>query len=356
MRPLLRRYPVLGRSLPHETLADLPTPVERLDRLGASLGVPGLYVKRDDLTGRVYGGNKVRKLEFLLAEARRRGAREVMTFGFAGSNHCLATAIYAQHCGLRSISMLLPQPTADYVRVNLLTSHAHGAELHLYRDMRGITAGTLAQLALHTARTWRPPMTIPAGGSSPLGIVAMVNAGIELADQVLAGELPRPDRLYVPFGSAGSAVGLSIGLRLAGLPTRVVPILVVDRRLKDERTMARVYRQTMALLRRHDPGIPDLDLPLDLHLDDRFLGPGYGHFTAAGRDAVERLDHEEGLRLEGTYSGKAMAALIADAKDGRLEGQNVLFWLTYNSRALDRVSSDVDYRDLPRSFHPYFEA
>ena len=130
MIPLFERYPGMKDKLDHVPLGSFPTPVESLERLGREIGVNDLYVKRDDLSGEAYAGNKVRKLEFVLARVLAKGAKEVLTFGYAGSNHATATAVYAEQLGLRSISMLLPQPNADYVRRNLLLSYRCNAELH----------------------------------------------------------------------------------------------------------------------------------------------------------------------------------------------------------------------------------
>lgn len=129
MIPLFKQYPLLEDKLPYVALGDFPTPVEKLDRLGADIGVDHLYIKRDDLSGKVYGGNKVRKLEFLLGHALRTEVKTVLTFGFAGSNHAVATAIYAHHVGLKSISMLMPQPNAHYPRRNLLMGYYCGVGL-----------------------------------------------------------------------------------------------------------------------------------------------------------------------------------------------------------------------------------
>jgi 1-aminocyclopropane-1-carboxylate deaminase/D-cysteine desulfhydrase-like pyridoxal-dependent ACC family enzyme len=120
MIPLFKQYPKLEEKLPYISLGEFPTPVQKLERLGMELGVGNLYTKRDDLSGRLYGGNKPRKLEFILGDVLRSGAKEVITFGGAGSNHALATAIYSRQAGLKSISMLMPQPNARYVRNNLL--------------------------------------------------------------------------------------------------------------------------------------------------------------------------------------------------------------------------------------------
>ena len=130
MIPLFEQYPLLNEKIPYVPLGEFPTPIKHLRQLGNKLGTDSLYLKHDGLSSQIYGGNKVRKLEFLLGDALRQGAKEILTFGFVGSNHALATAVYAQRLALKSISILLAQPNAQYVRRNLLLSHVSGAEIH----------------------------------------------------------------------------------------------------------------------------------------------------------------------------------------------------------------------------------
>ena len=163
-RALFERYPRLRKKLPHAVLAELPTPVARLEKLGAKLGASRLYVKRDDLTARPYGGNKIRKLEFILGQALGERARSVMTFGVDGSNHVVATALYARKMGLECIGMLCPQTNAGYVRKNLL---AHLAA-SVARNQLGIP---LAQLLPFVTRpdpgTVLDPAKAPRARASP---------------------------------------------------------------------------------------------------------------------------------------------------------------------------------------------
>ena len=178
MLPLFENYQLLGKKLPYVSLGDFPTPVQKFDQLGKQLGLSDLFIKRDDLTGKVYGGNKVRKLEFILGDALRSGAKEVMTFGAAGSNHALATAIYARQLGIKSISMLVSQPNADYVRCNLLMSYQNEAELHLYSPKRFFRAtadpSIVYQLLRHGLKQGQLPHVIPMGGSSPARLAMLM--------------------------------------------------------------------------------------------------------------------------------------------------------------------------------------
>jgi D-cysteine desulfhydrase len=353
--PLLDGYPGLQSGLAHVDLCDLPTPVTRAARAGQELGID-LYVKHDDATAADYGGNKPRKLEFLLARALASGAREVLTFGFAGSNHATATAVYARRLGLGSISMLLAQPPARYVRDNLLISHEAGAELHHYRGVPTLAAGLVRVMASHRLRHGRLPQTIPAGGSSPVGVAGFVNAALELRQQVEQGLLPEPAAIYTAMGSMGTAVGLALGLRAAGLRSQVVAVRVVEDRWAGWKALTKLHSRTGAFLRSIDPTFPTEELrPSALMIREGFLGDGYGHFTRAGADAARLLLETEGVELDGTYSAKAFAALCEDARSGGLAGEPVLFWDTNNSRPLSAAAAAVDRHELPPAFHHYFE-
>ena len=195
--PLFREFPALAVRLPHVRLGLFPTPVEKVERLGTALGLERLYMKRDDLSGAVYGGNKVRMLEFLLGGALRSNAREVVTVGYAGSNHALALAIYANLLGLKFSAYLLPQANAHYVRRNLLACYHHHARLHACGNYLSLVGSVLGGLIRATVQNGSLPGFIQPGGSSPLGIVGYVNAALELKEQIDAGLLPEPDRIYV---------------------------------------------------------------------------------------------------------------------------------------------------------------
>lgn len=352
--PLFRDYPRLKDALPHIALGIFPTPVERLPSLGT--GVDRLYIKRDDLSGSVYGGNKVRKLEFLLADAQRGGAREVMTVGFAGSNHALATTIYAHQMGMACTALLLPQLNARYVRDNLLASFSCGASLRHYRTPTLLGGGILACMLRGCLRHRVFPKLIPAGGSCPMGVAGYVNAALELRDQIVAGALPMPDRIYVPLGSMGTSVGLALGLQAAGMKTHVIAVRVIEEHLVSSGKVRDLFNATCKLLRRYDPTFPEISYSPDaLTIRNEFMGDRYARLTESGAHATELMQEKAGIPLNGAYSAKAVAALLADAKRGDLEGKIILFWNTYNSRDLDRFTKGQDYRRLPQAFHRYFE-
>lgn len=363
MIPLFECFPSLADKVPYVSLGEFPTPVQELPQLGADLGIGHLYIKRDDLSGKTYGGNKPRKLEFLLGNAVRANAKEVITFGAAGSNHSLATAIYARQLGLQSISMLMPQPNAKYVRRNLLMSHycgaelhSCGAELHLRRTMPLVYLATTLQFIRHWPRHRRLPQLIPPGGSSPLGALGFVNAAFELKVQIARNEIPEPDYLYVATGTMGTAAGLVLGLRAANLKTRVVPIRVADARFVNVRGMLKLIQDTNSLLCSINQSFPELEFSeSDIDIRQDFFGQQYALFTKEGMQAVTRMQELEGIKLDGTYTGKTVAAIIHDAENKTLSNKVVLFWNTLNSRDFSDVISTVDYHVLPKPFHSYFE-
>ena len=199
-------------------------------------------------------------------------------------------------------------------------------------------------------------MVIPAGGSSPLGVAGYVNAGLELAAQVADALVPEPDLVYVAAGTTGTSVGLKLGLKLAGLHTRVLPIRVTGEKFVNAPAMVDLFHAANRLLHGLDKSFPLLDFTeADALIRHDFYGGKYAEYTHQSVEAMHRVHETEAIKLEGTYTGKAFAALIADAKAGLLHGKTVLFWNTYNSRDLSNLIADKDYHDLPRAFHPYFE-
>ncbi len=353
-RPLSRRFAGVKSALPCLSLGNLPTPVHEYPALAGS-GCSALFVKRDDLSALPYGGNKVRKLEFLLGSAIARELKEVMTFGVAGSNHALATAVCAARAGLRSISLLTPQTNSRYVAKNLLMSRVAGAQLHYYKSQREADAGARFQALRHKRRYGKAPMIIPGGGSCALGTIGFVNAALELAEQVDAGELPEPDFVYVALGTMGTVVGLQLGLRAAGLKTQVVAVRVVHENIANSERLTQLADNTIALLRESGASLPQdsfEQLPIVLRHD--CFGRKYAVFTDEGMAAIARAA-PHGLLLEGTYTGKAVAALFKDLDSGALRGKSVLFWHTYNSCDLTPWIAGADYRELPRPLRWYFE-
>ncbi len=298
-------------------LGTFPTPVERLralERRGCEL-----WVKRDDLSAEPYGGNKVRKLEYLLADARRRGKGKILTVGAAGSHHVLATTVHGRRHGFEVGALLVSQPGTAHGEANLRAGLA-----------QGLTPIPTSMLSL-PLRAWLAMdddvYFITVGGSNLVGSLGYVDAGLELAGQIARAELPAPHVVVVALGSGGTAAGLAVGLAEAGLETRVVGV-AVGKPVVALRLMAhRLVRQVA------DARGVERDAALSrLTVDARWVGPGYGRSTLAAAEAIARAE-DAGLVLDTTYTGKAFAATLArmEERDG---AERVLFWNTLSSRPL----------------------
>ena len=317
-----------GPTLPRVALVTRPTPVHRLTKLGRALGADDLWVKRDDVSGALYGGNKPRKLEYLLGRAVARGYRSVVTFGALGTNHGLATAVHAAGLGLEAILVLVPQPITTRVVHALQLDHAFGAEIVVASGVADAARRALALLVRSWARG-RPALLIPPGGSSPLGTVGYVEAGLELGAQVQAGQLPEPRAVFVAAGSGGTAAGLALGLHLAGLGTQVIGVLVTDILPP---SVARLRRLAQRAGRRLGGEAAGIRLPTGaLTLASGFVGPAYGAATPEATEAVTLAERLEGLALETTYTGKCLAAVGRLGSSAPLRHGPVLFWNTVSS-------------------------
>jgi len=331
--PLYDRFPGT-KALAHVALASLPTPVEPWTELARRLGLRSLFVKRDDLSGEAYGGNKVRKLEFLLGQALAEGCSSIITFGARGSNHVRAAAVYGQRLGLKVHAVLTPQPSTSYLEANLQASRAAGATFR-FADSHQESLARAADLQIELARQdGIEPFVIPFGGTVPRGTIGFVNAALELAAQIERGDILTPDMVYVALGSMGTASGLAVGFAALGLPIQVIGVRVVPAEIASLARARQVMKGASALLQESDPGFPLL-IPenVGLHVREGFFGDGYAQPTAEAREAVA-LATFHGLRLETTYTGKALAAVVADARNNQLADKTVLFWNTYNSRPI----------------------
>jgi D-cysteine desulfhydrase len=323
---LFRRFPALRGRVPHHPFLAGPTPVGPLPLPGA----PDLWLKRDERSASLYGGNKPRKLEFLMGAAEARRARRVMTTGGIGTHHGLATTIFARACGIATTLVLVDQPVTREVRESLRLFSAYGAEVV---DARSVP-GAVVHGARVLARSWlrgERPYFVPTGGTSAAGNLGFVSAGLELAEQVREGALPEPAELFLPIGSGGSVAGVALGLRLAGLATRVVGVLATDILPPSPERLARLARAVLRRLRRADPALPALRFDArDFEVCRSQMGPGYGAATPAAEAALAEAE-AAGLHLDLTYSAKCLAEVLARGRRGELPRRPVLFWNTFNS-------------------------
>jgi len=341
-------------ELPHVDLGTFPTPVQRYDELGATLGVPDLYVKRDGQSGELYGGNKVRKLEFLLGDAQRRNCTTVWTGGGIGSNHVLATCLYARAQSLRPQIVHFPQPVTDHVRENLRAVSTTDPYLKLVSS----EPRAAAEAVRLKATRWLHPNPsfyyIPPGGASPVGELGYVNAAFELREQIDAGELPEPDVIAVAVGSGGTLAGLLVGCRLASIQSKLLGVRVSGRLLANSYRVARLANRTADLLTAH--GVPDSPTfaAEDVTIIDGYVGDGYGEVTPEARRA-KRTAADCGLELDLTYTGKALAGLRGERNAHALDQQTVLYLHTYNETDIsDRAEAATPSDDLPAAYQRFF--
>jgi D-cysteine desulfhydrase len=299
-------------ELPRFRLAQLPTPLHDAPRLARAIGVARVLVKRDDLTGFAAGGNKVRKMEFLVGDALARGADTIIAVGGPQSNAVRTAMIAARAAGLEPIAVMYgdPPPVREG---NLVLDDLAGARLAFTGDADRTTMEPAAEaLAAELRAAGRHPYVIPRGGATAVGDAGYVEASAELADQ-LAALGAAPAHLVVATGSCGTQAGLIAGAAWLGVPYHVIGILVSRPRSEAVPRLLELARSTAELL-----GLGVAIGPDDVRVDDRFLGPGFGIPSPEGIAAQRLALATEGLVLDATYTAKALAGLIGLINDGTI--------------------------------------
>jgi L-cysteate sulfo-lyase len=307
-------------------LAVLPTPLQELARLRQALGGPRLLVKRDDLTGLGLGGNKVRKLEYLVADARAQGAHTLITAGAPQSNHARQTAAAAARCGLGCVLVLGPiAPTS--ITGNLLLNTLFGARIR-WAGARDPFA-VMDEVAAEERAAGRVPYIIPYGGSNAVGAAGYLHAMGELKRQ-LEEQGETLNHIVVASGSGGTQAGMVVGARAYGLPTQILGVSIAQ-----EAPALRRKVFDLALLTAAHHGAPFDLTPEAIDVNADYTGAGYGHMGAPEREAIRLVAATEGLLLDPVYTGRAMAGLIDLIRRGAFaDDETVLFWHTGGAPAL----------------------
>ncbi|HTJ40662.1 MAG TPA: pyridoxal-phosphate dependent enzyme [Kofleriaceae bacterium] len=332
---LFRRVPALARAVPWVRLGAWPTPVEPLPAIGRDV-----WVKREDRSSPIYGGNKVRTLEAVLGRAQAAGARTIWATGAYGSNHAVATVMHAERAGMDAGVIMFPQPASEAARANLGAMIARGAAL--------VRIANVAMLPFAMRRVRRDDAWVmPPGGATPEGAMGALSAAFELATQIEDRIVPAPSRIVLAVGSTCTTAGLLAGVHLAAslgigfdrarLPA-ISAVRVTPWPVTDPWRVASLAAKTLALadeLRGDRTGVGLRGLRASLTVEGAYFGGGYGRATARGLRAAARFAEHGGPPLDAVYSAKAGAALLDLAP--RTDGP-VLFWATKSSATLPSPS------------------
>ncbi|MBE0526826.1 MAG: D-cysteine desulfhydrase family protein [Candidatus Thorarchaeota archaeon] len=315
-------------SIPRENLAFLPTPLHRLKHLGDSIGLDELWIKRDDLTGHSFGGNKTRKMEFVLGDARTIKADTIVTVGGLQSNHCRQTAVVCAKAGFRCILLLAGEEPEIYTG-NLLLESMLGAEIKFYPDDHLLTMHSRLDEVIETLKDLGlNPYAVPAGATMPVGVISYAIAMEELHSQSQK-EGFTPDKILVAAGTGGTLAGLIIGAHMLDLNVDIIGVSVLH---EADDLKERVKNQIERVINQY----PEVgDFKPKIHIDDTFLEPGYGILTDGVRTAIDTFAKMDGIFLDPVYTGKVGLALMRMAINGDIKSDaNTVFWHTGGSPAL----------------------
>jgi 1-aminocyclopropane-1-carboxylate deaminase/D-cysteine desulfhydrase-like pyridoxal-dependent ACC family enzyme len=353
---LFNRFPRLRDRIAWTPIGQWPTPVLRADDFGHRVGLASLHLKREDLSHPDCGGNKTRGLEFLIARAVERGAECIVTCSSAGSHHISKTAWHAKRFGIDTVAIFLDQPVSEYVRRNLATALSSGARYILANKLTIVPKTLMTYVSESFRRNWaegsRPVYFIAPGGTNTRSMLGHVNAALELKTQVDAGVMPAPDYIFVVMGSLGTAAGVALGLKLAGLSSRVVGVTVSYPWYCTRRRLARFARRANQWMRRLDSSVPDADMrPGDFDVVHSALGEGYALFTPRGESLARMLYEAHGVRADGAYTAKALDGMMQYIEANQLSSSNHLFWHTYFEFPPCELAAEA----IPASVRRYFE-
>ncbi len=313
-------------GLPRKKLAHLPTPLHRLPNLADTLGIDELWIKRDDLTGRSIGGNKTRKLEFVIGDALAQGADTIVTVGGVQSNHCRQTAAAAAIVGMRCI-LLLAGEEPEISTGNLLLDKLYGAEIKYFPDANVLDMNLHLEGIMETLRDFGlTPYAIPVGAALPVGTIGYAQAMFELKQQIEETGFS-PDKIFVAAGTGGTLAGMVLGAHVAGVDAEIIGVSVLS-------PAETLVERTRDLVQRTVDSYPQLFEKFDptITVDDSFVGKGYGFVSDGVKSAIEMFAKMDAVLLDPIYTAKAGLALMRMALAGDIErSANVLFWHTGGS-------------------------
>ena len=341
-RPLVAELPEIGRDVPFRALVHAPTKVEACTAIEPWLGRGGVFQKRDDQVSPLYGGNKVRRFEYLLADAEARGARHLITAGGLASTQVMATILFGRGAGFAVTAAFFDQPVTRFAREALLTDAAGGGTL--------VYGGGYVMTALRTIQALRSvekPYLILPGASNPLALLGYVDAMLELGEQVRRGEAPQPDVIVVPAGSGGTLAALAVGAAILRWDVLLVGVRITDLIACNRVTIGFLVGALRRFLGRRAAAAKRIRMDkVRVAIHHGAIGRGYGYATPAAIEAMPEVERLLGVPGEITYSGKGLVGLRAVA--AAHPGKTILYWHTLSSARPIRPS--VSPEALPRGF------
>ena len=348
---LFDALPDLAGKLPWLPLIDGPSPVEPCEALFPWLGRGGIFMKRDDRISSLYGGNKVRRYEFVLADAKAKGATRIVTCGGIASTQMMATGLFGRKLGFPVTGVLFDQPVTQFARESILGFAEAGIDL--------VPGGGYVTTAWRTLRAYRSEARgyfIPPGAGNPLANLGYIDAMLELAEQVDRGEAPKPEVIVLPAGSSGTLAAIALGAAWLGWKTEVIGVRITTSLACNRLTIDWRIRATDRFLEDHDHrwrthNSSPFRRRVHYSLYKDALGKGYGHPTPESIDGIERIRALTGSPGEVTYSGKAIAALHAIANRQEYRDKTILFW---NTLASNRPVPSSEAK-VPKGFEWVFD-
>lgn len=365
---LFKIYPKLKEKVPWiPLLTNIPTPVERLNNLEQSFNLNDgqIYIKRDDKNHHIYGGNKLRKFEFIFGDVLKKRKKGIITTGGIGTNHGLACVIICKELDLplNCDLFLFSQPITWHVQRSLLLFDYFGAKIH----PGGGDITSFMKALFFKIRKPKYYFMFPGGSplfgfGTPLGTIGFINAIFELKEQIDKNIIPEPDEIFIAGGSIGTSAGLVAGCKLLGLNSRINIVAVYADLIANSSAVVRNANKAIRYLSKRDKTVPKISITEnDFHFIKGYLGQGYGMKTLKGQTAVDKIyeleGKDKGFYLDTTYTGKTMAAMFDFLADRENKDKKVLFWNTYNSNNLDSYlkETEFNYKKLPKKVHEVFE-
>ncbi|MFH1832425.1 MAG: pyridoxal-phosphate dependent enzyme [bacterium] len=348
---LFKQYPVLANKLHYLSLGNLPTPLKKCTKLGASIGVPNFYIKDDGQINSSFGGNHVRKLEFLLADARANSAKTVISTIDVKAYSVLALTLCAQQLNMKTIAILSGDENSESIRNNLRATAYYGAEIHYHPSALFQDTAALNLFLEFERRNSYYPYIMPAGLSNELSAIAYVNAAFELKDQISQGLMPEPDYIFVPVGTMSTAAGLILGLAAAGLKSKVVCARVDVR--AEEQALYFLIQATQKLLTSLDPTFIASVCQSSVKINGDFYKDTDVLSKQVAQD-IALLQTSESIVLDPLYSGKAFSTCLSQINKNKLQNNTILFWNTYSQLDYSRILQLVTYKKLPASLQGFF--